>query len=139
MAHNTKVIEEYQCPGCVSGSDTGCGAFKPAEEGVGCGGHVAGTRGIGIGLVLLGMPKGFMRCGFEEHNCKPRIFEKITDQFDLFNVPVWKWKNEQGHVFVRGLQPRKNMTFLLVFLSPEGYDDIKCHELTAEELEKMDG
>lgn len=143
MKQNIKAIEAYQCPGCVAGSDTKCGACKPTGDGngVGCGGHTAGTRMMGAGLMLLGMPKGFMRCGPEEHNCKPLIFEKMADAlcFDFLNIPVWKWKNEEGHVFVRGLQPRRNTTFLHVYLSAEGYDTINCHELAAEEIEKIDG
>ena len=86
------------------------------------------------------MPKGFTRTGFEEHNLKVTIYEKVSDfDYNFLNVPTWKWKNKKEHLFVRGHYPRVNMTFLHVFLSDEGYEKIKCYELTAEDLEGMDG
>ena len=139
MSKQIKAVEKYQCPGCVIGSDMNCGKFKPAQVGLGCGSHAAGTRIFPtIGLILLGMPKGFTRCGPQD--LLPEIYGKVTDYtYDFLNVPTWKWRNKKGHAFVRGHNPRTNRTFLHVFLSSDfGYDDIKCHELTEKELAKID-
>lgn len=137
-----QATEEYQCPGCVVGSDTDCGKYKQdAKAGIGCSSHVAGTRCYPFaGLIFLGMPKGFTRTGKEEHDLKITVFENISDfTYNFLNVPTWKWKNEKGHVFVRGHYPRINMTFMHLFLSDNGYENIRCYELTKEDLEGMDG
>lgn len=148
-----EAVETYQCPGCVVGSDVGCGKFKQeADYGVGCRGHVAGTRATGgVGLFFLGMPTGFCRTGFEEHNIKIQVFRDIdhlkqlwkahdfeeTDGYGKFNVAVWKYKNLKGHIFVRGMHPRRNMTFLHVILDSKGYDEIQCQEITEKDVMEM--
>ena len=51
-------IEEYQCSGCVAGSDVSCFEIN-SNGGVGCGKHHAGTMATGVGNFFLGMPRGF--------------------------------------------------------------------------------
>lgn len=137
---NLEAIKRYQCCGCVLGYDTNCGSLSPANLGVGCGNHYSGTRLTGSGLIFAGMPKAFSVCGFEEYNLGIEIYEKFGDNwaFNFLNIPVWKWRNKEGHVFIRGLQPHINKTFVLIFLSDEGYEDIHCHELTIDEINSID-
>jgi hypothetical protein len=135
---NKKAVEEYQCSGCISGSDVSC--FSPNENGeVGCGKHHAGTMILGLGKVFLGMPKGFNRLG--QHNeLKLNIFEKFEsseERYDIFNIPAWKYLSKDGHTFVRGIMPRVNRPFLHVFLE-NCIDKINCLEITQKDLDKMD-
>ena len=150
-------VETYQCTGCVVGSDIECGKFAQNKElGDACIGHVAGTRTnmahVGLGLFFLGMPKGFCRTGHEEHKLRMQIFKDLdhlkrtwartdpadTDGYGMFNVPVWKYKSAEGHVFVRGLHPKSNRTFTHVILDLEGYKDINCLEITEGIMEELD-
>ena len=57
-------VQEYQCPGCVVGSDTDCYEKGNNSE---CGKHVAGTIMHPGGRIYLGMPKGFNRQGPTDH------------------------------------------------------------------------
>ena len=85
------IIEEYQCPGCVCGSDITC--FEKNDIGIGCGKHVVGTMATGRGRFLLGMPTGFNRIGYEQE-FKPFIyktFESSDWKYNKFNIPVWKY------------------------------------------------
>lgn len=132
-------IEEYQCSGCVSGCDVSC--FQKNSNGVGCGKHVAGTMMTGgVGRFFLGLPKGFNRIGFDD-KLRPTIFESFalnTEwQYDKFNVPVWKYVNEQGHTIVRGMMPRRNLTFIHIYLE-NCSDKITCLEITNKDLDEMD-
>lgn len=150
MKDNVKeAIERYQCPGCVSGSNISCGAFKKDDinEGVGCGGHTVGTMVFGIGSFFLGMPKGFDRLGHPHEDSRADlsvvIFETREDGwqeptgYKKWNIPVWKYLNEQGHTFVRGLSPRTNRPFLHVYLE-DCMDKIDCLEITQEDVDGMD-
>lgn len=133
-----KAVEEYQCPGCVCGSDTSC---YEKGEGVECGRHVAGTTIMPqIGRIFLGMPQGFSRLGPCEKT-KITIFEKIGEasykKYDLFNVPVWKFLDKNGNTLVRGLCPRINWPFLHVFLG-NVLSEIDCLEVTQRNVEEMD-
>lgn len=132
-------IEEYQCPGCVAGSDISC--FKKNNDGVGCGGHVAGTMMTGgVGTFFLGLPTGFNRLGFDT-SLKPTIYKSFAEntewQYDKYNVPVWKHVNKSGHTIVRGMMPRRNLTFIHLYLE-NCSDKINCLELTKEDLDEMD-
>jgi hypothetical protein len=132
-----KAIEEYQCSGCVSGSDIEC--FKNHDGGIGCGKHHAGTIAPGIGNFFLGMPKGFDRLG-ENTKMKPYMFENWESfdwGYDKFNIPVWKFKNENGHTLVRGMMPRRNESFIHIILE-DCIDKIECRELTQEDIDEMD-
>lgn len=132
-------IEEYQCPGCVVGGDISCFKSNP-DGGVGCGNHMSGTIISNIGNIFLGMPKGFNRLGLNE-KMKPQIFESfdINDwgEYDKWNVPVWKFLNKDGHTLVRGFIPRRNDSFIHIFLE-DCRDKINCLELTQEDVDKMD-
>lgn len=145
MDKNIKeAIEEYQCSGCISGSDISC-FVKNGSGGVGCGQHLAGTLITGIGKIYLGMPKGFCRHG-EQNNLFMRIFKTFDDykmdcdempKYDIFNVPVWKHLNKEGHTLIRGLRPRKNEGFIVIVLE-NCIDKFECLEITKEQIDAMD-
>ncbi len=60
------MVEKFQCPGCVSGSNTKCGSFKLEEPyGFHCSGHVPGTTFMPGGRIFLGLPKGFDKLDFK--------------------------------------------------------------------------
>lgn len=115
-----QLVEKFQCSGCVCGGNTDCGQYK--FDGRSCASHVTGTSILGEGNIALGMPKGFNRCGLQRSNMtgkwessnKPNI-EFLTVEpgarplfeYDVFNVPVWKYQDEEGFVFVRVFIPRK--------------------------------
>jgi len=136
--HIKKCIEEYQCSGCVSGSDIEC--FKPSEHGgIGCGKHHAGTMTPIIGNFFLGIPKGFNRLG-KQTDLKPVIFDKFKDctwDYGKYNMPVWKYLNKKGHTFIRGMMPRRNENFLHIFLE-NCIDKIDCFEISQEDVDYMD-
>ena len=131
-------IEEYQCPGCVAGSDTSC--FEPNNDGNGCGKHHAGTMIMpGVGSIFLGMPKGFNRLGFYT-GMKPIIYETFESsewKYDMWNIPVWKHLSKDGHTFVRGIMPRRNEPFLHIFLE-NCIDKIECTEISRDDIDNMD-
>lgn len=129
-----EAVKEYQCPGCVGGPYKTC--YKKDSFGEGCGSHCPGTLMLGVGKILIGMPKGFNRCGPAEPPTPIVILEDSIDFFDKFNVPVWKYLDEHGNTLVRGLSPRVNMPFLQVYLK-DIRDKIDCYELTKDDLEGM--
>ena len=135
-----KVIETYQCPGCISGCDISC--YEKNEYSVACKNHRAGTLISGIGKIFSGMPKGFNRlgCGFGNgENLKIYIFESVQEQkYDKFNIPVWKYLDENGNTLVRGISPRINAPFLHVFIGNEAMNRVKCFEVSEEMIEEMD-
>lgn len=115
-----KMVEEFQCPGCVCGSDTECGKFKPNKEyGAKCDGHVLGTSILGVGHMALGLPKGFNRSGLDPkhpvgtaNTMNIRLWTKGTKpDWDRLNVPVWAMEKD-GYLFVRTLSPRRNWSFV---------------------------
>ncbi|MBL3529638.1 MAG: hypothetical protein JMN27_18295 [gamma proteobacterium endosymbiont of Lamellibrachia anaximandri] len=130
------VIEEYQCPGCVCGSDTECYEKGETEE---CKKHVAGTMIMPVvGKVFLGMPTGFNRIGPVE-KMQMFVFKEFVDGwgYDKFNVPVWKRLDKNGNTLVRGMNPRINFPFLHVFIGNH-LDKIDCLEITDVDIEGMD-
>jgi hypothetical protein len=116
-----KMVEQFQCPGCVAGSDTECGKFKPdVAYGATCQGHVIGTSiWGGAGHIALGLPKGFCRSGLDpthpigtSNTMNIRLWEKDTKPvWDKFNVAVWAMEHE-GHLFVRTFVPRRNWSYV---------------------------
>ncbi len=114
MENINKMIEQFQCPGCVCGSDIDCGRYNYDKEMQQCTGHVLGTS---VGLnnsVALGLPRGFNKPGFdEEGRCKNtmniRLWESGDPGWDNLNVPVWAMEQD-GFLFVRTYMPRINMT-----------------------------
>lgn len=131
-------IKEYQCPGCMVGSNIKC--FKNNEMGgFGCGDHHAGTMSPGIGSFFLGMPNGFNRVG-SYADLKPNIYETFESsewKYDKWNIPVWKHLNKDDHTLVRGISPRTNIPFLHIFLE-DCIDKIDCLEITEEDINYMD-
>jgi len=132
-----KMIEIYQCPGCVCGSDISC---YEKSDGLECEKHVAGTRMSNVGRFFLGMPKGFCRLGACE-NTKISIFENFEDKpgwdYDKFNIPVWKHLDKYGNTLIRGLCPRTNYPFLHIFMG-NCLDKIDCLEITQKDIDGMD-
>ncbi len=131
-----KFVIEYQCSGCVVGSDAEC--YEKGEN-LECEKHVAGTTIFPVvGRIFLGLPKGFCRLGPYD-DMKVQIVNSLDEAhvFDFLNVPVWKYLDEHGNTLVRGLSPRVNVPFIRVFLE-DCMDRIKCHQLTEEDLDGMD-
>lgn len=113
------IIEKIQCPGCVSGSDTTCGAYKKKDYSSACESHRAGTLILGSGSIYLGMPKGFNKVGSLPSHISNNIdiFEKINkDTFDIFNLPIWALEDD-GLLFVRVFSPRVADNRIYVFES----------------------
>ena len=136
-----KIIEVYQCPGCVCGHNIKC--FKKDEIGIGCGAHVAGTNVFPlVGRLFLGMPKGFNRVGPVD-KFKLSIFEdyeNMVDEtrfYDELNIPVWKCLDEHGNTLIRGLSPRINTPFLHIILG-NNIDKIDCFETKTKMLNQID-
>ena len=131
-------VEKYQCAGCISGHDTTC--FVASEVGgLGCGKHYSGTIISTIGKIFLGLPKGFNRLGHND-SLFPRVFQTFGSsewKYGMFNVPVWKHLTKDGHTLVRGIMPRRNETFLHIFLE-NCLDKIDCLEITEDNIDQMD-
>ena len=140
MKENVKnAVENYQCTGCMVGGDVSC--FKGnSKGGVGCGKHYAGTGVLGgVGKIFLGLPKGFNRLG-KDVELQPIIFDKFEDsdwEYNMWNVPVWKHLNEEGHTLVRGMMPRRNEPFLHIYLE-NCIDKINCLEISKDDVKGMD-
>ena len=112
-----KMVEEFQCPGCVCGGDIKCGSYKQGPYGTACDGHVLGTS-IGIGnSFALGLPRGFNKPGFDidpkggfkvPNEMSIRLWKKgDAPDWDHLNIPVWAME-KGGHLFVRTYCPRIN-------------------------------
>lgn len=141
MDKGQKAVENYQCTGCLKGSSTKDGCYKKSGDSS-CLSHIPGTMILGLGKILLGYPKGFNRMGpVEKMNTQifqdEKEFSNTWGEYDKFNVPVWKYKSEEGHVIVRGLSPRTNSPFIHIFLY-DRMDKINCLEITKQDLEGMD-
>ena len=114
-----EMTQKFQCPGCVCGSDTECGAYKLSSDCNSCDGHVLGTMVMGSGSFALGMPKGFCKPprDLKDPNRRPvarmiiRFFESPEDhksQWDRCNIPVWAMEQD-GYLFIRVYMPRIDM------------------------------
>lgn len=147
-------VKTYQCPGCSQGYFPKC--FNKSIYGENCRNHAPGTFSLGPGLLFLGVEKGFNRLGPLSAKIMPLCIYKDEEQFrydfspqykatsfkdnglyDNFNVPVWKYLDENGNTFVRGLSPRINTPFLHIFLW-DARDKIHCLEITKSDIESMD-
>jgi hypothetical protein len=125
MNPRLKMIEQFQCPGCVSGSDTKCGKF--VEEEGRCASHIAGTFMMPGGHIALGLPKGFNKTGMYydsltskyDSTSKTNIHLYTKDQHELAafwnncNIPVWALERD-GFLFVRVYMPRVNFGMVQV-------------------------
>lgn len=138
-----EAIKEYQCSGCVYGSDPDTCTSYVKSKNLSCAKCCTGMREQDVGLFFLGMPKGFNRCGWFEHHMVISIFKdkehflKVWAGYNKWNVPVWKYRNKAGHVLVRGLSPRVNSPFLHIFLDRNMYW-INCLEITEIDIDGMD-
>ena len=143
-----ETVKEYQCSGCVNGHDLSC-YKKDAGGTIGraCSVHYPGTFIIGVGKILLGMPKGFNHLGaFDWKNVGFGIFSTydefiaeyhhILDQ-PKYSVPVWRYRNEAGHTFLRIYSPRVNAPAIVVVLE-DCIDKFTCIEITKQDMEYMD-
>ncbi len=128
-------ISEYQCYGCSMCYDD---CYEPWDEKIiACKNHNAGTLMSNAGIIFLGLPKGFCRIG-PVKNMIIEIFKNFDGMhYDKFNIPVWKYKNENNHVIVRGIRPRLNQPFLHIFLE-NCIDKIKCLEIYDIDINLMD-
>lgn len=136
-----EIVERYQCPGCVCGGDISCFEAQESKNDLSCAKHVVGTMATGTGKFFLGMPKGFNRLGDSkvEINIFPNQEAQIKEwSYCIYNIPVWKYKNKDGHVFIRGLRPRTNMPFLHIIIDCPDFDKINCLEITDNDIEFMD-
>ena len=129
-------VREYQCNGCVSDSNRS-DCFRQNHTDLSCVNHTPGTMIPGIGTVFLGMPTGFNRLG-EAQNVPIRIFGQFQpDEYDLYNIPVWKYLDANGNTLVRGISPRINNVWIHIYLE-DCRDKIDCLEITKEDIESMD-
>lgn len=112
-----KLVEKFQCPGCVCGGDTNCDSYNYDPCELRCVSHVLGTQ-LGPGnIIALGMPKGFNRPGFREdgtakNRMNIRLWETGTrPRWDKLNVPVWAIVKD-SFLFVRTFAPRIDCTWV---------------------------
>jgi len=134
-----QAVQEYQCPGCVKGPWPDCYKIVDPKDGFAGEDHVAGTMMMpGIGSVFLGLPKGFNRLGAAK-STRIYIFKNFDDSwgYTLFNVPVWKYFDENGNTIVRGLSPRVNIPWIHIFLC-DCIGEISCYQITQKDLDRMD-
>lgn len=116
-----QMIEEFQCPGCLSGKDTKCGNFKLIDdEGCFyCDSHSPATYTPSFGKFVLGLPKGFSRLGFYEKIPNMSYIRLWNDSrnpnlkkhWNKLNVPVWALVKD-GYLFVRTYAPRNNWVWV---------------------------
>ncbi len=116
-----QMVEEFQCPGCVCGSDTTCKAFDYSPSQMRCMGHVLGTISAGAGNFALGLPKGFCKPGwslndkgeFEKtlNRINVRLWPDSKPDWNRLNIPVWALEKD-GYLFVRTYAPRINVAWV---------------------------
>ena len=114
------MVEKFQCPGCVCGSDTKCGKFCWDAEWQRCVSHVLGTM-VGLGnSIALGMPKGFNKPGFNLSKDPMLAYSQMLirlwpgpeiQTWDHLNVAVWAMEQD-GFLFVRTYCPRINVGYV---------------------------
>jgi hypothetical protein len=113
-----EMIEQFQCSGCVCGSNVSCGKFQFKTHSAGdfyCSNQVAGTTLMPGGKIYLGMPKGFNKVGdiSNDYNNKRttniRLYEEFKQPYDFLNVPVWALEQD-GYLFIRVFSPRVNIS-----------------------------
>lgn len=112
-----EMIEEFQCPGCMAGSDIKCGKFKLWKEwGVSCISHFPSTIMMPGGNIALGLPRGFNKLGDVKELRQKRAYIRLwikgtKPDWDKLNVAVWAME-EKGYLYVRTYSPRTNLTFV---------------------------
>lgn len=143
-----QMVHEFQCPGCVCGLNTESGCYETDNPNdFFCKKHCAGTVVEGIGVVNLGLPKGFNRITFVRdrpelskgdqaqlessegcHN-NIRLFERPEDmpEYNFLNIPVWAYETSEGGMdvlIVRCYMPRVNCDFVDVILGGK-FEDVQ--------------
>lgn len=136
------LVEQYQCPGCVIGSDTSCGKFCQSEtcydDSGACGAHCAGTSILGGGRLYLGLPRGMNKVGDGPSGRRIRIWPKGSKGpgWDVFNIPVW-FKMDEGNLIVKTVLPRRMeiYTDIIEGGNPEMLKDVCAKGFLVGELE----
>jgi len=129
-----EMIEKFQCPGCVSGSDTKCGSFEffeHKEDFFNCSKHCPGTTVNLHQLIALGLPSGFNVClRLEQEGGRGLRLPYIrlqTDKkptfFTWLDIPVW-YLEKDGYLFIKTYSPRTLLTAVEVYKGCTK-DDIK--------------
>lgn len=116
-----EMIERFQCPGCLHGSNTNCGVFSLEDDDgmFRCQKHVPGTTmvvpGQGVYCLLLGAPKGFCRLSVSKVEKRPalRLWSSPDNafQWNKWNISAWAMEQD-GYLFVRTYSPRVDMSIL---------------------------
>jgi hypothetical protein len=136
-----EAIEEYQCSGCIGGPALSCLEVSSNDSCQSCTNHMPGTIDSLGRKIFLGMPKGFNIVGPISSSVQIIFiyenFQQIDFRYDKLNIPIWKYLNENGHTFVRGLSPRINTPFLHIILE-DCIDKIDCLEISNEFLKHID-
>lgn len=112
------MVEKFQCPGCVAGSNTQCGIYKYDPDEMKCVSHVLGTQ-VGLGNhVAIGLPRGFNKPGWsrDRHITRNTIDVRLwtagtKPDWNHLNVAVWALEKD-GFLFVRTFAPRVNMSWV---------------------------
>jgi len=137
-----KMVENFQCPGCMSGSNVKCGAFKPWKEyGASCVGHFPSTMMMPGGHVALGLPKGFNKLGDAKDVHRERAYIRLwvrgtKPEWDNLNIAVWAMV-EKGYLYVRTYSPRINATYVDVIQDGK-LEDAKGAINVGEFVDKID-
>ena len=106
-----KLIQEYQCSGCISGGSIRCGSYeKQSDYGERCISHYPGTMMLGAGKMYLGLPRGMNKVGdfkSEKGDSRIRIWvDGNKPEWDMFNLPVW-CKQDGDNLIVKTVMPRR--------------------------------
>lgn len=143
MNKHEEGIQEYSCPGCIHGpGPESCENFRPSTSG--CLDHYAGTMELGIGVIALGLPRGFSRFGLSLRR-RVEVFlswqELVQSEMNvntIYSVAVWKHLNEKGHTIIRWFSPRTNMGWSAVILEDCRDKIPNAIEITQENIDYMD-
>lgn len=115
-----KMVEKFQCPGCMLGSDIKCGKYKlEAEYGAKCMSQAPGTFILGVSShIFLGLPIGFNKSQMIHAAMSPdrmtpiRLWlEGTHPEWNKLNVAVWAME-EDGYLFVRTAIPRRGQIYI---------------------------
>lgn len=123
-----KMIKEFQCSGCVSGSSPEDDCYSPSTLDPSypffrCNKQCPGTTILGLGTIYLGLPKGFNRVGSRSESAYRRAGNPGENThirlwcdgdhpgWDKFEVAVWAME-QNGFLFVRTYSPRINAAYI---------------------------
>jgi hypothetical protein len=121
------ILEKYVCPGCVCGSNTDCGEYKPSTAyGLSCDSHVCGTTMDFRHTLALGMPRGFNMCARVpgESKSSSKLPIRIwaggdAPMWNKLNMPLWAQEID-GMLFVRTVSPRIGVVYVDIIEITEG-------------------